>query len=234
MTDFTYVGSELDLFACATTWKSYVRYHLHPYLSGDILEVGAGIGAATAAFNDGTQRRWVCLEPDRALAERIEPSLSPNLTNCEIIIGTLSDLRPEEQFDGILYMDVLEHIESDRVELARAAMHLKPNGVLAILAPALPWLFTPFDAAIGHYRRYTKKSLRSIAPRALRETKCIYLDAAGFLASLGNKLFLGSPIPSTAQIRFWDHFMVPVSMLVDRGLGYAIGRSILVIWRKET
>ena len=73
MSDFAYVGSELNLFAGATTWKCYVRFHLQRYLSGDILEVGAGIGASTATFCDGTQRRWVCLEPDRDLADRIKP-----------------------------------------------------------------------------------------------------------------------------------------------------------------
>ena len=234
MTDFAYMGDELDLFAGATTWKSYVRFHLRSHLSGDILEVGAGIGAATATFNDGTQRRWVCLEPDRALAGRIKSSLPPELTNCQVIVGTLSDLGPKEQFDGILYMDVLEHIEADAAELTRAAAHLKPNGTLAILAPALPWLFTRFDAAIGHYRRYTKNSLRSIRPQGLREIECIYLDSVGFLASLGNKLLLRSPIPSKAQIRFWAHCMVPISRFADRALGYPIGRSILVIWQKGT
>src|SRR5271163_2174599 len=118
MTDFAYVGSELVLFADATTWKSYVRFHLRSYLSGDVLEVGAGIGAATATFYDGTQRRWVCLEPDQDLADRIKSKLSPDLTNCEVIVGTLSDLGPGEQFDSILYIDVLEHIEADAAELA--------------------------------------------------------------------------------------------------------------------
>jgi SAM-dependent methyltransferase len=232
MTDFVYVGNELELFADATTWKSYVHFHLQPYLSGDILEVGAGMGAATGTFNDGTPRRWVCLEPDRALADRIKPSLPPGLTNCEVIVGTLSDLGPGEQFDSILYMDVLEHIEADAAELARAALHLRPNGTLAILSPALQWLFTPFDAAIGHYRRYTKTSLRSIVPKGLRETKCIYLDSAGLLASLGNKLFLRSSIPSKAQIQLWDRAMVPISRYTDRALNYAIGKSILGVWQQ--
>ena len=232
MTDFVYVGTELELFADATTWKSYVHFHLRPYLSGDILEVGAGMGAGTGMFNDGTQRRWVCLEPDRALADRIKPSLPQGLTNCEVIVGTLSDLGPEEQFDSILYMDVLEHIEADAAELARAALHLRPNGTLAILSPALQWLFTPFDAAIGHYRRYTKTSLRSIVPKGLRETKCIYLDSAGLLASLGNKLFLRSSIPSKAQIQLWDRALVPISRYTDRALNHAIGKSILGVWQK--
>ena len=232
MTDFAYVGSELNLFAGATTWKSYVRFHLKSYLSGDILEVGAGIGAATATFCDGSQRRWVCLEPDRDLADRIKSNLPPELTDCEVIVGTLSDLGPEEQFDSILYMDVLEHIEADAAELARAASHLKPRGTIVILAPALPWLFTPFDAAIGHYRRYTKDSLRSIVPKGLRETRCIYLDSAGLLASLGNKLLLRSPAPSKAQIQFWDRAMVPISRYTDRALNHMIGKSILGVWQR--
>lgn len=233
MTDFAYVGTELDLFAGATTWKSYVRSHLRPFLTGEVLEVGAGIGAATAAFNDGTARRWVCLEPDRALAERIRPGLPSKLANCEVVVGSLADFTPEERFDCVLYMDVLEHIEADGPEVARAAAHLKPNGALAVLSPALAWLFTPFDAAIGHYRRYSKNSLRSIAPPGVREAKCVYLDSAGLLASLGNKLFLRSPTPSEAQIRFWDRFMVPISRITDRLVAYAIGRSILMVWRKE-
>jgi SAM-dependent methyltransferase len=232
MTDFAYVGSELNLFAGATSWKSYVRLHLRPYLSGDVLEVGAGIGAATMTFYDGTQRRWVCLEPDRDLAEQIRSNLPTGLSGCEVVVGTVSDLSPGEQFDSILYMDVLEHIEADAAELARAASHLKASGTLVILAPAHPWLFTAFDAAIGHYRRYTKNSLRSIAPAGLRETKCIYLDSAGLLASLGNKLFLRSPIPTKAQIQFWDRAMVPISRYTDRALNHAIGKSILGVWQK--
>lgn len=58
MTDLACVGDPLDLFAVATTWKSYLRSHLRPYLSGDVLEVGAGIAlqrrpSMTAGSGDG-------------------------------------------------------------------------------------------------------------------------------------------------------------------------------------
>lgn len=231
MTDFSYVGGELEVFAHATRWKSYVRSRLRPYLTGDVLEVGAGIGSATQAFCDGTMRRWVCLEPDPQLAARIPVSTVPALRRCEVVVGTLSDLQPAERFDAILYMDVLEHIEDDAAELSLAAGRLKPNGVVAVLSPALPWLYTPFDAAIGHHRRYTKQSLRVIAPPELREETCVYLDSVGFLASAGNKLLLRSAAPSVSQIRFWDKCLVPLSRLADGVLGYPFGRSILAVWR---
>jgi hypothetical protein len=109
---------------------------------------------------------------------------------------------------------------------------LKANGVIIVLAPAFPWLYTPFDAAIGHFRRYTRKSLRAVAPQGLQEEKCIYLDAFGILASAGNLLFLQASNASPGQMRFWDNYLVPISRFMDRALAYSLGKSVLGIWRK--
>jgi len=233
MTEVHYVGTELEIFAHATNWKSYVRTHVRPYLTGDVLEVGAGIGAATLGLNDGTPRRWVCLEPDPALAARAAANVSASLQNCEVVIGTLEALDSHTLFDAVLYMDVLEHIENDAGELARAVQHLRPDGHMVVVAPALPWLYSPFDAAIGHYRRYTKSSLRAIAPPDLREEKCMYLDSMGLLASAGNRVLMRSSAPRLGQIHFWDRFLVPLSRFVDGAVAHSLGRSVLAVWRKK-
>src|SRR6187200_2180852 len=68
---YSYVGQELDLFARAANWKAYFRSVLAPFIRGDVLEVGAGIGQTTRHLCDGRQRSWTCLEPDPALAERL-------------------------------------------------------------------------------------------------------------------------------------------------------------------
>jgi SAM-dependent methyltransferase len=232
MSDFQYMGLELEIFAHASHWKSYVQSQLRPYLVGDVLEVGAGIGGTTRALNDGMQRRWVCLEPDPKFAKKI--ASLPHLRNREIIVGMLPDLDGQEKFDVILYIDVLEHIKNDVDELVLAAHHLKVNGVIVVLAPAFPWLYTPFDAAIGHFRRYTRKSLRAVAPHGLREEECIYLDSFGILASAGNLLFLHASNPSAGQMRFWDNYLVPISRFMDGALAFSLGRSVLGIWRKTS
>ena len=68
MSEFKYVGSELDLFADVWNWKAYWSRHIRPFLRGDILEVGAGIGSNTRFLDpDGGTGRWVCLEPDPEL-----------------------------------------------------------------------------------------------------------------------------------------------------------------------
>ena len=232
MTEFSYVGTELDVFCYATNWKAYVRDRIRKYLMGQVLEPGAGIGAATQLLYDGTQERWVCLEPDLELARRIPVGSLRNPERCEVRIGTVADLEESERFHCVVYMDVLEHIEDDTGELARAAQHLKTGGHLVVLSPALPSLYTEFYKAIGHHRRYTKASLRAVAPAGLKEETCVYLDGLGALVSLGNRLLLHSATPNKKQILFWDRMVVPVSRLTDRIIGYSTGRSILVVWKK--
>ena len=68
MTHEHYVGTELELFAHAVRWKSYLRRLITPYYGAEVLEVGAGIGGTTRVFHDEAVTHWVCLEPDPALA----------------------------------------------------------------------------------------------------------------------------------------------------------------------
>ena len=232
---YVYCGAELDLFAAAEHWKAYVRAAVTPFLGRAVLEVGAGNGNTTRALCRGGFDRWVCLEPDAALADQLESAVADGELPdcCRICIGTLSDLSEHDRFDTILYMDVLEHIEDDRAELEAAARHLEPGGHLIVLAPAHEWLFTPFDESIGHYRRYTKRTLRSAAPDELSLVRLSYMDSVGMLASLGNRLLLKSAMPTAQQIAVWDRLMVPLSRLVDPMLLHTLGKSVLGIWTRR-
>lgn len=234
MTDYAYPGEELDLFAHAVNWKSYWASKVRPYLAGEVLEVGAGMGSNTALLREGLAGRWVCLEPDPALAARIPNVLAGEgpARSVEVVIGTLEGLPAEALFDTVIYIDVLEHIEHDAAELARAAAHLRPGGYLIVLAPAHPGLFSPFDEAVGHYRRYTWRSLAQIAPSIVVKRRFYYLDCAGVLASLANRLLLRSSVPSLAQVRTWDRWLVPLSRVLDPLVGHVAGKSVLAIWER--
>jgi phospholipid N-methyltransferase len=235
MSDFVYIGDELEIFHHATTWKKYYGQHLSPFLGKEVLEVGAGIGGTTKSLCSDKQTRWVCLEPDSDLAVKITESIkSKELpTTCEVKTSSLAELSEEEKFDSIIYIDVLEHIENDKNELEIAAKHLKRNGFIIVLSPAHQFLYTPFDKAIGHFRRYNKKELRELTPNDLKLVKLIYLDSVGGLASLGNKLILKSSSPSHQQIQFWDKRLVPLSKLFDRIFGFTVGKSILAVWQRQ-
>jgi SAM-dependent methyltransferase len=233
MSDFKYVGSELDLFAAALNWKTYWSRQIRPFLKGDILEVGAGLGSNTRIMDTGGTGRWVCLEPDPELVGQ----LAGNLRGTEIkrlheaVCGTLESLAGQ-QFDTIVYIDVLEHIDHDRDELNRAASHLRPGGHVVVLSPAHQRLFSPFDTAIGHFRRYNRPMLRAISPAGLRLETLRYLDCAGLTLSAANMLLLRQSMPTKAQLRFWDQWIVPISRIFDKLLLYSVGKTIIAVWRK--
>jgi SAM-dependent methyltransferase len=233
MIAYQYEGNELEVFEHATNWKSYFNSHLRRYLKGRVLEVGSGLGGTTRLLCDGQQDEWVCLEPDPQLADGMRRRLEdkPLPMTVAIQVGTLADLPAEDRFDTILYIDVLEHIEDDRQELTRAAAHLKQGGHVVVLSPAHQWLYTAFDRAIGHCRRYSARSLRAVTPPGLHPERIFYLDSVGMLASLANRLLLRSAQPSLRQILFWDRVLVRSSRLVDPLLGYRVGKSVLGIWR---
>lgn len=229
-----YAGRELELFALAKNWKKYWSSLLVRYLSGDVLEVGAGTGTNTSYLKSPLVTSWTCLEPDAQLARQMRENFQnyPRLLDCRVKVGTTESTERSERFDTILYIDVLEHIAEDKAEMNRASCLLRPSGTVIVLSPAYQWLFTPFDSAIGHLRRYRKAGLRACSPQNCQLCEMIYLDSVGVLASAGNRLFLNRSMPTMRQILFWDRYLVPVSRIVDRLTVHTFGKSILGVWKK--
>ncbi|MFQ4146238.1 class I SAM-dependent methyltransferase [Chlorogloeopsis sp. ULAP02] len=228
-----YIGTELEIFAYATNWKNYYASIIHPYLSGRVLEVGAGMGMTTKVLCQANYQKWICLEPDPLLLAKIQELIDNNQLPrfCEAKVGTLSELN-EVSLDTIIYIDVLEHIENDYNELKNSLQSLNHGGKLVIISPAHQWLYSPFDKNIGHYRRYTKRSLTSIVPKGFKCIKLSYIDSVGMLASIANKILLKSAVPSLKQILFWDRVLVPISKMLDPLLFFSTGKSVIGIWEK--
>ncbi len=230
MSEIKYVGTELELFAAARNWKRYLRDVVRPEISGDVLEVGAGIGATTKVLSTGLETSWTCLEPDPSLAATLRHAVADLGIPPRVVTGTVADLPREDRFDAILYIDVLEHIEHDAAEVHLAASHLKLGGRLVILCPAHQWLYSPFDKQIGHYRRYNANMMRALTIPGLKLRRVRYLDSAGYLLSLGNRLLLKAAMPTPAQIMTWDRLFVPMSRVMDTVTAGRVGKSVLAIW----
>lgn len=230
--DYTYPGDELTLFQHARNWKAYFSRVIRPFIKGKVLEVGAGIGASTVLLNDGSPASWLLLEPDTGMSTILQDKINAGAlpSNCKLQTGLLKDVG--DSFDTIIYIDVLEHIESDATELEQAATKLNPGGHLIVLSPAFPSLYNPFDKAIGHYRRYSKKRMREITPAALRLLRNRYYDSVGYFAALFNKLLLRKKYPTQKQVLFWDRRMVPVSRVTDKLCFHSFGKSIISTWQK--
>jgi len=230
-----YEGKELELFAQARNWKTYWSNKIRPHLGKTVLEVGAGLGTNTPYLLGPQQERWLCLEPDGALTAQIPATLA-NHPQCGIVktrTGFLNHLPTDETFDTILYIDVLEHIEDDHGELRLALAHLAPKGKIVVLSPAYPSLYTDFDRVLGHYRRYTRKSMRDCTPAGSSLIEMYALDSFGLMATVANKLLLHQSMPTSKQILFWDRVLVPISLWTDPVIAYSLGKSLIGVWQKK-
>jgi 2-polyprenyl-3-methyl-5-hydroxy-6-metoxy-1,4-benzoquinol methylase len=65
-----------------------------------------------------------------------------------------------KQYDAVVALDVIEHIDDDRAAVANLCRLTRPGGVAIVSVPALPELFTEFDRIQGHRRRYVPDTLK--------------------------------------------------------------------------
>ena len=86
-TEVDYIGDVLQVAESAKNWKSYFAKKLKKYISGDVMEVGAGIGTNTPFFIDERMENissWTYVEPNPAFIEVLKKRKSlttPNMLN---------------------------------------------------------------------------------------------------------------------------------------------------------
>jgi 2-polyprenyl-3-methyl-5-hydroxy-6-metoxy-1,4-benzoquinol methylase len=119
-----------------------------------VLDAGCGWGATL----EGLERagyRPAGMDISRRVLERLDRP------GRELFLADLArDLpRGVEEFDAVLALDVIEHIDDDRGAVARLARLVRAGGVLVVSVPALPDLFSEFDEIQGHRRRYLPETL---------------------------------------------------------------------------
>ncbi len=225
----SYCGNELELFEFATNWKRYAAATVSGFISGKVLEVGAGLGGSSIFYYHDSVKTWTALEPDPVLFKKLIANTS---VKAKFLNGTLQDLKNDDFFDTILYIDVLEHIKDDIDEIKEACKRLTPNGNLIVISPAHQFLYSPFDREVGHFRRYSEKGLNRICPNDFFIRESGYLDSAGFFLSLTNKVMLHKNMPSSQQIAFWDKYIVPISIRLDKLLFFRFGKTVYSVFKK--
>ena len=96
-----------------------------------------------------------------------------------ISFGALPDDAPfpDEKYDLIALLDVLEHIGPDQASLTALGAKLGAGGRILVTVPAMPWLWSKHDEVHHHFRRYTRKSLRMVAKQSgLEVVRCSYFN----------------------------------------------------------
>jgi 2-polyprenyl-3-methyl-5-hydroxy-6-metoxy-1,4-benzoquinol methylase len=119
---------------------------------GRTLDIGCGTGGLTAEL----MRRGhevVSQDASPAIAELCRRHLeAQGLPTDGVRVGLIEDIDPAERYDGVVALDVIEHIEDDGAAVRAMRDALRPGGTLLLSVPAISRLYGPKDVAIGHFR----------------------------------------------------------------------------------
>lgn len=155
-----------------------------------------------------------------------------------VVRGALGD-RPGHVEDGkvdlVVYVNLLDQLGAGDGELAAAAGALRPGGVLAVLAPAMPSLYSPHDARSGRAHRYTPAALRElVAADGLDVVHVGYVDRVGLAPHWLNFRLLNKSDRRASGGAATDRLLAPASRLAERGLRWMpAGRSVVCIARRR-
>lgn len=225
-----YPGAELENFDKATIWRKYIFLLIKKFIKGSVLEVGAGIGSFTKNYKNIPSQITLSEVDNDNFAILKKKFRSTNFNFFNIITKNIN-----KKFDTIMYLNVLEHIKEDKEELINAFEKLNNNGHLIVLVPAHNKLYSKFDKAVGHFRRYETNFFKQLNIKNSKLIKLIYLDSIGFFLYYLNKVFFKEEVyPTKFKIFLWDKFFTPISYFLDKMLMYKFGKNILYVIKKST
>jgi len=199
-------------------------------LKGSVLvNVGCGAGHFNQlALQSGF--KVIGYEPD-PIAYSI--AARQNHENLDLVCGDLFAIPRNMRADIVVLHDVLEHIDAENAAIEHIFELLTNNGILIISVPALDRLFGFHDEQLGHFRRYSKTSLR----RALRnrfEVETIrYLGffaipGVFYFSRLRRRKYPSASLESSSVLsRIFGKIMT-----IEQHLALPLGTSVLVMARK--
>ena len=109
---------------------------------------------------------------------------------------------------------------------------LKHGGHLIIMVPQHQKLYSSFDRAIGHFRRYEIDFFKKKLVKMDR-IKAISVDSIGYVLYFLNKIFFkNEKFPSNLKIFIWDKIFTPITIIVDYLTNYKFGKCIVAVYKK--
>jgi len=218
----------------ARNYYAWIASFFEPVLGRRILDIGGGHGAHLEHVVDG--RRFVMsldvsaesvTEMKQRFASQQFEALHGDITDASVI----RQLVPRE-FDTILCINVLEHIEHDEAALRAMAAILRPTaGRLFLLVPAHPILYGTPDVLAGHWRRYRRKELRQkLAAAGFGTTRLLYFNGFGAIPYGVNSRIVRPRTLSgivDRQIVVYDRFFVPVLRRLESWVHPPFGQSLV-------
>lgn len=155
------------------TYRELIKL-LAPYLKdvNTILDIGSGVGTIDFYLaSKGKKVTGIEISKNAVELAKKNARLFKLDKKINFINAAFPYKIPKNQYDLVIFSEVIEHLEDDSKALRDIRRVLKPNGLLAITTPSVNaplyrlGLLNKFDAEVGHIRRYTLPMLTSLVEK---------------------------------------------------------------------
>lgn len=232
MNDYKMNHHTLESMSQAEWYNQWTFKKFEKYLSGDILEVGCGIGNFTTTLSK-YGNVWA-IDNDEYCVDETKKLKIPHVRVGRGDIEKNLFFFQKRKFNVVVCMNVLEHIEHDEISLQHIYQLLQPNGYCIVLVPIHPWLYGTIDTSIHHFRRYSVTALTEKITASHFEI--VWKRKINFLGSIGwfvsGKIFRSRGVRLN-QLKFFNGvapFILPIEDMFEP----IIGTSVLVIGKRTS
>ena len=228
-------GSEtLEIMSAAPRFNRWQYERIAPYLGRRVCEIGAGIGNLSELVLADQRELAVLTDIDpyyrEILRERFSSRPEVRVEGLTLPDAEAAQHLREYRLDTVFALNVVEHIEDDLGALRSIAGMLSPGGRVVILVPAFQALYGSLDRELGHFRRYTRRSLTAVMQAAgFRMERAFYFNAIGCLAWWWNGRVRRIARIPVGQLRSFDR-LVPL-LRVEDAISLPVGQSVIGIGR---
>lgn len=226
-----HVNYEFEDLQFAINYRKAVLTEFRPFLKGDVIEVGAGNGQFTEMLKTVPAiKKILSIEPHEPFCKQFKEKY-PDI---ELINGTINDVDKKTDWDAIVSVNVLEHIKHDDDELKTYFNFLKTRkGHLCLFTPARMEIYSKIDELFGHYRRYTKKTLRNkLESAGFAIVRLHYFNFVGYFGWGFIFKILGKKKFNPHAVKTFDKFVLPpVHFIESKIVRPPIGQSLVAIAR---
>jgi SAM-dependent methyltransferase len=221
----------LEALEGAKNYNAWLADLTRPYLGDDPLEIGSGLGGNASLWLEAGVQRVTVSEIDDDVLQRLHARFDDD-ARVSVKRINLSEAS-EGSYSAVVGLNVLEHIEDDVEALRAAARLLAGGGRVVVFVPAFEFAMGKFDRAIGHYRRYTRRSLSDAFVEAgLHPETVRYVNAIGLPAWFVSVRLLGHEPREGLMLRAWDRGVIPVVRRIERRVSPPFGQSVLGVARR--
>jgi SAM-dependent methyltransferase len=139
--------------------QAWILRARRPTATDTLLDCGAGTGI----FAQEMEARCRVLVLDdheealRILRSKFRPEQILSLTGEDVPL-------PDGSLEYVTALDVLEHVPEDAAVVRGFHRLLKPGGLVVVTVPASMALWSDWDVALHHFRRYDRSQLRALFP----------------------------------------------------------------------